>query len=489
MIFSGNATVMALKETAARDPNIKAIVWNKLLEAGAMTHDDFSQLEGETGSNKPFWRKNDLSADGGDTVIFTTIGDASGPGVRGEQELTGNTSDAVLATFQCRVDFWRDAIELTKKQRKMIAVNRSLESVLLGMLAKKLGRQKMYDMMMCLNRKTKGNVLRPNNKQSRDELRDTDTINPSFLVEAKALAQGRGAKPIGLTKSKSGSTVNQFLAFICQDALTDIRNSTSYQNALLNAGARGSESNEIFTGKVVDWQGIFIWEHIVVDGDTQDFIGSPMNAKAKLGEAIAAGTTAPVVKGHATNTKNRYFQFFPGYDWIWVEGQTPTADANTYYFWIVNPPDASVDPGKAGFYSYVGSTGNADGNKITTASRLAAAAAGDAVTKLGEVNWDSATMTTQHPAGAIIIPANKWGVPIAHSYLLGAGSALRAYGSIKSNQIFQDRDFGFVKGMGYESIFGQTVTVDTEGYPRNYMLLEHAVEHPGIRVPFVPVSP
>lgn len=479
--FNSAANVYTLADAVAQNPDVKGKVWSRMLEVGANTIDDFTFLEGPPESKKPFWKKTELAADGGDTVVFSTIGDVGGPGVRGEKELTGSTSKPRMGAYSCQVDYWRDAVELTKKQLKFLAAGKSLETVLLGMLSRKLGRQKMYDMMMSLIRKANGNILRPNGKTSTSALRATDTLTPSFLVDAKARLSGLGARPVDMTKSKSGSPVLHYLAFIGQDALVDIRNSTSYQNALLQAQTRGDD-NPLFSGKLVDWQGMYIWEHIIVDADADDCMGSPIAPKAQLGVAITAGNTAPLIQQSATNTLPLYFGFFDGYDWIWIEGQTPTVDGNTYYFWIVNTSGGNI--GYAGFYSYTGSTGNT-GNTIQTAQRLRAAASGSAVATLGQVAWDATTMIDSHPVGSWIIPANQYGVPIARNFVFGAGAALRAYGSVEADPIYQDRDYKFVKGMGYESIFGQTPTFDTQGKPRNYVVLETAFEHPGITVPYV----
>jgi hypothetical protein len=76
-------------------------------------------------------------------------------------------------------------------------------------------------------------------------------------------------------------------------------------------------------------------------------------------------------------------------------------------------------------------------------------------------------------------------VPIGHSFVFGAGAALRAYGSIDAQAINQKRDYDFVTGMGYQSIYGQSPCFDTQGLPRNYVLLQHAIEHPGITVPYL----
>lgn len=490
--YNSDPTVNTLATAVAADPNVKAKLWSKLLEVGANTEDDFKKFEGEPESLKPFWKKRELAADGGDIIVFTTIGEAAGPGVRGEAELTGNTSKTRLATYQVQVDWWRDAVELTKKQIKFLAAGKSLETVLLGMLSRKLGRKRMYDMMMALIRKGNGNLMRPNNRQSRDQIRYSDVMTPAFLVSGKARLQGLGGRPVGLGKSPSGSPVHNFLAFIGQDAMTNIRNSSSYQNALNNAAARSAD-NPIFSGKLVDWQGLFLWEHIIVNPDADDALGSPMQPYGLLDTAIASGTTALDIRFGlgSTDSKPLYSGFYPGYDWVWVEGQPAAPDSNDYYVWIVNV--SGVNAGKCGFYKYTGTSNN--GNKLTTKAeagdsagaggRLAAATSGYASTKIGQVSWDGTTMTDAHPVGSIIIPANQYGTPIGYSFLFGAGAALRAEGSITANKIYQDRDYGFVKGMGYEGIWGQGPTFDTQGKTRHYIVMEHAVEYAGITVPQV----
>lgn len=480
--YNSDPSVYTLAEAVVQNADVRGRIWSRMLEVGSTTKDDFTKLEGAPESKLPFWKKQDLKAGGGDRVTFTTIGDAAGPGARGEQELTGRTSEPRLGTYTCQVDFWRDAVELTKKQLKFLSGGKSLEATVLKMLSEKMGRKRMYDMMHALKRTTGALTLRPNSKATRDLIRHTDTLTPSFLVEAKARLQGRGARPIESRRMKSGATINRYLTFIGQDAMTDIRNSTSFQNAMLQAAERSLERNPLFSGALPDWQGMLFWEHMVVDPDTNDAIGSPIAPKAILGEAVTAANTTFVVKGgDGTNTLCEYFRDFAGYDYKFTEDQSAAPDAATYYFWIVNTSGAAA--GKAGFYSYAGTANS--GNQITAVTgRLRAAASGIAVTTLGQVPWAAGTMTDSHPVGSWIIPANQYGVPIAENFIFGAGAALRAYGSIAAEPIKERRDYGFVQGMGYEGIWGQRACLDTQGVPRNYVVLQSAYVHPGISVPY-----
>src|SRR4051812_2788376 len=116
--YASDALVYSLADAVAQNADVKGKLWSKMLSAGSNTADDFSFLEGPPESKKPIWKKTELAADGGDKVVFSTIGDVGGPGVRGEAELTGHTSKPRMGAYTVQVDFWRDAVELTKKQLK-----------------------------------------------------------------------------------------------------------------------------------------------------------------------------------------------------------------------------------------------------------------------------------------------------------------------------------------------------------------------------------
>lgn len=502
MAYNTDPTVSTLAAIlAAGGDDLRATVWSKIIEKVSQTKDDFSKLEGPEGSDKPIWRRNDLKADGGDKVTMSVFAGVAGPGSRGEQELVGNTSDFEMGTYDCRVDFWRDGVMITKKLQKMIATGKLLESTIWKALSEKLGLRKQYEMMLVYIRDAKtaaaagfSIVMRPNSRATRDTITSTDTLTTSMFNQSKAMLSGIGGRPVDMSKSSSGSDVLKFLVFTGQDHMASVRDSASWQTAITNAGVRG-DANPQFSGKLVDWNGMYVFEHqIVVQANLNDWLGSPIQPFGVLSTAITPATTALDIKfgkSGNTNTTKLYSAFFPGYAFKMYEEETVAADTADYYVWIVNPPNAITDPNKAGFYKYTGSSNN--GNKITTKAeagdsagaggRLGAATSGYTSTQIGGVTFASGTMTATHPVGAKVIPANRLGVPIGYSFVLGAGSGLRAYGSINAEPIEQYVDFKFVKGVGYESIYGQTTARDTDGFPRNYIVVEHAVAYPGITVP------
>jgi N4-gp56 family major capsid protein len=476
--YNSDPSVYTLANSLAQDADAKGKVYTKAFELSGNTADDFAHMEGNPGGTSGIWVRKDLKLQGADRIKFTSLGEPAGPGVRGEAELTGNTSTPRIGGWTLDVDFWRDAVELSKKQIQFLAAGGKLEYEVYKLLGTKFGRQKQADMMMALIRQANGNVYRVGNRATSNDILAVDKFNTATVVQAQARARALGARPVGITKSKSGSELQRYIAFAVQDAMTEIRNSSAYITALQNAAVRADE-NPTFSGKLLDWNGIGLWEHTVVQPDADDWMGSPLAPMAKLGVAITDTTAAFDIQSSSTNTKNLYYGFFPGYDWKWTEGQTAAPDSATYYAWII--PQSGAQQGKAMFVSYVG-TGN-NGNKITITNRLHDSTAAAGVETLGGITFSASHHATEAPIGSIIIPANSKGTPLGRSLLLGAGSAIRAYGAIEMQKIQESRDYGFITGFGYMGIFGQSATKDTQGLTRNYVLIEHAIDRPGIVIP------
>jgi hypothetical protein len=514
--YNGNARVAQLSEALAQDPKLVAQVWNKQLREGARQIDDFSHFEGPEGSKqgKPFVVKSDLSGVGaGDRVNFSVKSQPRGPGVRGEGELTGNTSSVNFRTFQCVVDYWRDAYETTKKMRKFMATGGSLKAAVLEDLRMKLGRKRMNDMKMALRLQGTSNTVYPNGKKAYADLTGLDTMSPTLLTLVKPQWQRLGGMPFMIGKNQHGSPVYSAMAYIPDAGMTGIRNSGLYEQALIHAAERGG-ANPMFNGRLLDWQGIGLFEHISVDAE-YDVYGDPLAPRAILGTGFSVSSAVGACKliQDSTDTSTKFFEFFDGYIYEFYEGQasedawddfynhatTGIAGANrTYYAWIVNP-DGSV-----GFVQYAGDDNN--GNQITLSGILSPDGTGTSTLGLAQVGdiictgdtWDAtpaaggvgATANTSPDfnythtfvAGAYIIPANAKGAVQMHSLFMGANTAVRCYAQ-EDQLITEKRDYGFVEGFGYETIFGQAPCIRTDGKTNGYALIKHAGQHPGLEVP------
>lgn len=509
-LYNSDPSVQDLANAVAMDPKLKGELYSRKLEKTSHQHNAFekftsatpnSGIHGAGGVRSIFCRKDDLKVGGGDTVNFNVLGPPGGPGVRGSEELTGATSAVKMATYPVKVDWFRDAFEMNRDLFEKLSAGKVLQSTTLNMLAMKMGMQKQHDMMVRLNKSADGNVFRPNNRPSTAALTSIDTLSLGSVLNAKARLTTLGATPIAHKMSKTGSPIQGYLVFASQHAMLPVRNDDSYQTAIANGSQRG-DGNQNFSGELVNWQGMPWYEYPIIDQAWDDYVGSPLLAKAVLGTGFGAGSAIGACKliVNSANTKSRYFQFFDGFDYKFTEDQTAAPDATEYYAWIVNP-DGSV-----GFVAYTG-TGN-NGNQITITKILSIDGAG--VSTLGNttvgnlaINTTAApdawigdnsslpetgvggawTYTDTFVAGAIILQANANGVCYGRSYIFGSMASCFAHGRIEMNEIQEKRDYGFVHGRGFESIFGTGVTTNANKKPVGYLLVEHAVEHEGYPTP------
>lgn len=508
--FNSDPSVQDIQNAVAMDPKLKGELYSRKLEMTSHQHNAFEKftssaprngIHGSGGVRSIFCRKDDLKVGGGDTVNFNVIGPPGGPGVRGNEELTGNTSAVKMATYPVIVDWFRDAFEMDRDLYEKLSAGQILESTTLNMLAMKMGMQKQHDQMMRLIKAADGNIYRPNNRASKNALLATDTLSLEVALSARARLTTIGATPIMHKLSNTGSPIQGYLMFASNMAMLPVRNDDGYQTAIANGAVRGDGNNN-FSGELVSWQGMPWYEYPIIDQAWDDYIGSPILAKALLGVSFGAGSAIGACKliVNASNSKSRYFQFFDGYDYKFTQGQSAAPDATEYYAWIINPD------GSLGFVAYTGSGNN--GNQITITKILTPNGAGVSTignTTVGELavnttadpdEWtgDNSTLpatgvngawtyTDEFVAGAMIIQANAKGVPYGRSYVFGSFASCFAHGRIEMNQISEKRDYGFVHGRGFETIFGTGVTTNANKKPVGYLLVEHAVEHEGYPVP------
>ena len=519
MSYSNALNAQTLAEAVAMDSKVKAELWARYLEVGSRAHDAFSMFESDqaripvgnsnSGKSGVFVRRRDLKAQGGDKVNFTVISAPGGPGVIGERTLKGSESKSKFKTYYVTVDWHRDAVAFTKKQIAFMATGNVLQETTAELLKLKMGLWKQNDMMVGLINRGSGNTYRPNGRATRNALSPSDTLSMELSVSAKARLNTMGAKPISQKMGANGDVINGFLVFASEYAFLPIRNDSGYQNAIQTADDRG-EGNALFTGRLVKWQGQNFFEHIVTDQDWDDYVGSPIQPKMVIGASCgfsnsdAAGDC--VLKASATNATSLYTQFFNGYRYEFTEDDKLGVDTTEYYAWACNPD------GTVAFIAYTGSTHN-NGNRITVLKILSGDDINDAshgtstkgYSTVGALTTGTTSTTAAHiitlgtgnnlstdwtytdevQDGAVVFPANSYGVPVGHGFIFGASAACRAYGAIEMNGIDQDDDYSFVKGKGYEMVFGQAPTINTNGVTNGYLLLEFAIEHEGYPVPSV----
>lgn len=504
--YNSNANAVTLADQLAVDPNLRSEAWSRLLDEAATQHNAFAGFTTPLTPKTPrgvrsiFCSKRDLSKGGADTVNFSVIGTPGGPGADGATELSGRTSKPIMRTWPVRVGWHRDAVEFTKDQYEFLAPGKSLMATTIDLLGHKMGIHRQNRMMMRLIKSTSGNVYRPNNRATVNDLVATDTLSLDLCSSARARLGRIGALPMQTRKSATGSPIDGYLIFAGRTAMLPIRNDDGFQLALAQGTARG-ESNANFTGELIDWQGMPFFEMRETDEAWDDYTGGPMTPTGVNHGTFSTSSSSANCKlvTNAANTLSRYWQFFSGFDYKFHEDEADAPDATEYYAWACNPD------GSRAFLAYDG-TGN-NGNQIVI-KRILATAAGTSTkgaTMVGALTLGTSPTVASHvltPAvdsnlptgfvykdevqdGAVIIQANAKGVQIGRSYVFGAMAACFAFGRIERAMITQKRDYGFVEGKGYEEIFGTGVTKNPLGKPVGYLLVEHAIEHEGFPTPSV----
>lgn len=474
-----------------QDPNLVAQKWNTAAILNADNTDDLSQLEGAENSDSPIQIKQDLAAGGGDTVNFSVFGDLGGSGKRGSDELLGYTEQPIEHTFNVVVDQVRHGISDKALVRQMTATGRSREAIEVELLGRWFGRKKKNDAFMrFILGAQAGNTLRPDGKQ-RDSLLTTDTISASFISDAGAFLTTLNASPGRIGKAESGADIFGYLFYSDQAVLRPLKDDDTYLQATRYSDVRGTD-NVLFKGGFRQWDANTIWDAKVPDLTTYGPLGSALAPKALLGASgatsidFSATNSTVVIYGSGVNNTNlgnysayyEPFQFFPGYSYTFTKKDAAINDTATRYVMLYDPADGKWCP-----MSYTGNTNT--GNQITIGNRLAAASSGSRATSFMGFTWDSSKNKEVFPVGSWVIPVNAKGVAFGYTLALGRAAMFRAFGNIKMQRIKNVTDFEEDTGVGIKSIYGQNVPVDALQRVRNYLLIETAVNHPGITLPAV----
>jgi len=490
---------------SANPNSINVLFSNLLKRSTGNTGDVFKRFEGPDGAlGFPICRVTDLNKAAGETVHFTRHGALKAKPILGEATLRGNEEKLRFGTHQVRIDFVRNASSWTRKQLRLMAVGKSVPEAIADELDLWLGGIRTdFIMQRWLQRAVAGhNIYYPNNRGSIGALTASDVISPNVIEYATSRLATIGAPAIRNATSKAGAQIPQYLFFAPGDVFLPLYSNDDYVNRNIHSENRGDQ-NTITEGGFSNWRGQTLFHWNTVDDDHNGPIGSFFNAKAKLGEAISAGTGVVTIKGGGSGntTGPDYFRYFSGnIAFTQYEGESISADTTVYYLKIWNHTGASA--GKWGMYSYTGSTDNL-GTTITTLERLGSAASSTRVTTLGSVTWDAAVNSDAHPVGAPIYQCNSKGQVIGYVGALGSGASLIAYGggamgdpstavngrtnyqprsmSLSGSMSFTDTDdYSMQVAAAIEGVMGVDVSKDTAGAPRGFVLVPVVYNPPEI---------
>jgi len=321
---------------------------------------------------------------------------------------------------------------------------------------------------------------------SLDTLVSADTLDYDEILGLNAQLKRLGGQPAQIATSKNGQPIFKNCVIATGDALFSLDSDSAFRSILATTRSE-EDAKTIFDGGYTNVKGNIIKEYNPIDHDGVGAIGSPLNPKAFLGNAIAAGTGALDITGGgsadaAAETDILFYKWFKNYAYAFTGGTSLVQDANTYYLIIINPPNAPVDPNKWGFYAYT--TGN-NGNKITVTARLAAADGGIANDTVGGVTWDGAKNTDVHPSGSLVLQANSKGQVYGYTLLLGKRAARRGYGKYRNRYSTQEHEGGFVMDRYVTSVFGQAPRRDRIQRVPGALVLVHALKYAGVPLPTI----
>lgn len=481
---------------AAQSPDSVRILWQKMVDVFEQTTDPFMKYEG-TSKDSPIRVINDTSVVAGLKFRITSRAGYYGRGKSGDDmfTLTSDFETDVIGSNEVDADYLRDATSVTTRTDEFLGTRNEIANGQAEELGKWMGREKAARMGMTYRLKGgSANLLYGGGKTSEDLLKSADgCVFNDILFMGQAL-KPMGGRPCEIA-TKNGSPIYKYCVMGTTPGLFSLKQDVTYQNHLDNAAPREKyDENPLWTGGYMDIDGHRIEEFNPVDPDGYAWSGSWFNAKAFLGAAIAAGTTAFTMYGGgsaaaAAVTNIDFFRFFPNFAFPFTPNDVYSPGSDTKYVLVCNPKGAvtaaNPDPGKFGFYSY---TVN-NGTTLSISGRLGPTVAGVQNTTIGGVVWNTGVWASKtsyiHPIGSTVIHTNSYGVPTGDTIMFGANNALRGYGQYRNHRSTWLLEGGFQTRTFITTVFGQALRQNVNlNYP-GYVRLRHAIAYPELGIPTV----
>lgn len=483
---------------ATMAPDAVRELWQKGIDTFEQSSDFFADMEG--GSDAIIWEKTDLSKGMGQKITFTVgSGFYDEPHI-GEAvfETQDDYEEFLISTHELIVDWARHGVKVSERAEEIMGMRGEIESGFNTQQGAWAGRLKSEQLFMMLRSQLPSeNVVYAGGK-TEATLVSADTLDWDEIISLGVQMKGKGGQAAKVGSLQNGQPVFRNCVIATTDALFSLDLDTNYKQVLRETVNQPAASL-LFNGGYASPKGHIIAEYTPIDHDGEGAIGSPLNPQARLGGAITAGTTVFNILGGgnalaAAKVKKKFFKYFPNYAYQFIGNTNAAAggatslalDAFTHYCLVINPPNAAVDPNKIGMYAYT--VGN-DGNKITITARLAAAAAGVAVTTLGAVTWETGVWagkhTDVHPIGALILPCNDKGQVFGDTLMVGKRCAYRGYGKHRNKRAQDDKEGGFLMERYILSVFGQSLRKDRLGRVPAVMRLRHAINYAGLPLPII----
>lgn len=471
-------------------------LWQRIVERYATNADYWANFEGAS-DDSIIITGEDLAAGRGMTMNIRISGGFYGKPVFGETPL-GSESQyerRKLGEYPLKINIIRKATSYNELTEELLGARGEINAGVPEDLGEWLGRFKSEQMDMSWIWKVNGENQYYMNGKTEATLAKADGLNWNDIIGAGALMGRWGGGPGRVSRTAKGQAPDLRLSLVSsQAALAVLRMDSDYQSKVVNSHVR-SIANPIYSGNVPDIDGIAIFERRIIDHDGDGPIGSPMEPRALLGNAVVAAATGNEVLAiqgggnptAAALTDVDYFRYFDGAPYSYMDGTTNPTNTVEKYFLVINPPNHATAPSKIGMYAYIG--GN-DGNKITVTKRLGSADLGTyQKLTIGGVTWNtgiwSGLHTNVHSAGSLIVACNAKGEPLGRSFLLGRAAAVRGYGKYRAKRGSETEEDGFFTKVFLRSYFGQSVRKNLRGQFPGIMVLNHSMHYRDLPLPAI----
>lgn len=467
-------------------------LYSQTVMAHEQMHDFWHEFEGRS-PQSIIQSKRDLSKGAGQDIRFTNIAGFYMEAKQGDQifEDGDDFERLKISGFNLTVDFLRHGVRITARAEEYMGLRGELRGQIPANLGAWLGREKTFRMeQMFIRKGDTRNTAYAGGKATRDELTTTDTLTYAEATRLKRLMSRVGGRP-GAVAKKGKNVIKKFCIVGTSDGLYSLENSSEYKTMLESADARGG-MNYLFSGGFTDLRGMIIKEYDVIDHDGDGPIGSSLAPRAELGAAIVAGTGALELKGGGTAgaaalPNVAYWRCFPNFPVVFTPDDTEAAGTDAWYLTVYNHEDSAAGSDMGKFCIYKCTSNDWDGgllNTVTVTERLGATTSGVAQkAQVGNVVWDAAVNTQDHPIGAVAVLSNANGVPIGRSICLAKRAAFRGYGKFERMASKQSHEGEGEKAFIYDrfitSVFGQAPCQDTKARKPGFIVLEHAIVYAG----------
>ena len=471
---------------AALDADAVRHLWQTGVDVFEQSEDFFAPMEG--GANAIIETVTDTSKGKGQTIRFEVLSGFYKEPHRGDNlfETSADFEKIRIQGNNLNVDFLRHGVRYTERMEELLGMRGEIVSGLNVETGKWLGRLKSEEIFMMFRQQLPTSNVVYAGGHNLDTLVSADTLSYDEVLGLNAQLKRLGGLPGQIATSKNGQPIFKNTVVATSDALFSLDKDSAFRSILATTRSE-EDAKTIFDGGYTNLKGNMIKEYQPIDHDGVGAVGSPLNPKAFLGNAITAGTASFDILGGgdasaAAETDILFYKYFPNYAYTFLVTDALAQDALTHYVMIINPPNDVSNPNKWGLYAYT--TGN-NGNKITVSGRLAGSASGIAATTLGGVTWNGTINTTEHPIGALVLPCNKKGQIFGYSLLLGKRAARRGYGKYRNRYTTQDHEGGYVMDRFVTTVFGQAPRRDRIQRVPGALVLVHALQYAGVPTPTV----